>query len=71
VRERLKCETQLLSERTAKFISIALEASLSFDSRLLLLKLPSKRFGVARGASSRVCVPESLYYPIIYGFHSK
>jgi hypothetical protein len=45
----------LLSERAAKFISRALESSSSFDSRLLLLKLASKRFGVARGASSHVC----------------
>jgi hypothetical protein len=46
-----------LSERAAEFISRALEASSSFDSHLLLLKLASIRFGVARGASSRVCAP--------------
>jgi hypothetical protein len=50
----------LLSERAAKFISRALEASSSFDSRLLLLKLPSRRFGVARGASSHVCAPREV-----------
>jgi hypothetical protein len=47
----------LLSERVAKFISKALEASSSFDSYLLHLKLASRRFRVARGASSRVYAP--------------
>jgi hypothetical protein len=44
-----------LSVRAAKFISKVLEASSSIDSCLLLLKLASRPFGVARGASSRVC----------------
>jgi hypothetical protein len=50
----------LLSERAAKFISRALEASSSFDSRLLLLKLASRQFGVARGESSRVCAAREV-----------
>jgi hypothetical protein len=41
-----------LREKATKFISR--EAFSSFDSRLLLLKLTSRRFGVARGASSSV-----------------
>jgi hypothetical protein len=49
-----------LSERAAKFISRELEASLSFDSCLLLLKLASRWFGVTVGASSRVCAPREL-----------
>jgi hypothetical protein len=49
-----------LSERVAKFISRALEAFSSFDSRLLLLKLASGRFGVARGVSSRVCASREV-----------
>jgi hypothetical protein len=54
----------LLSERAAKFISRAFEASSSIDSCLLLLKLAFRRFGVARGASSHVCAPwEVLPYP--------
>jgi hypothetical protein len=50
----------LLSEKAAKFISRALEASSSFDSCLLLLKLASRWFGVARRASSHVCVPREV-----------
>jgi hypothetical protein len=38
---------ELLSEKAATFISKVLEASLSINLRLLLLKLASRRFGVA------------------------
>jgi hypothetical protein len=57
---------ELLSEKAATFISRALEASSSIDSRLLLLKLASRRFGIARlSVLSCVCVRAlgSLYYP--------
>jgi hypothetical protein len=50
----------LSSERAAKFISRELEASSSFDSRLLLLKLASRLSDVACGASSRVCASREV-----------
>jgi hypothetical protein len=49
-----------LSERAAKFISRELEASSSFDSCFLLLKLASRWFDVAREVSSRVCAPREV-----------
>jgi hypothetical protein len=53
-----------LSEKAATFISRALEVSPSVDSRLLLLKLASRRFGFAwLSVLLCVCAPESLYYP--------
>jgi hypothetical protein len=60
---------ELLSEKAAKFILRALEASSSFNSRLLPLKLACRRFGVARfSVLSCVCAPGSLYYPSFVDF---
>jgi hypothetical protein len=55
---------EVLSEKAAKFILRALEASSSINSHLLLLKLASRWFGVAwLSVLSCVCTPGSLYYP--------
>jgi hypothetical protein len=60
---------ELLSEKAATFISRALEASSSIDSRLLLLKLAFRRFRVARlSVLSCVRAPGSLYYPSFVDF---
>jgi hypothetical protein len=54
---------ELLSEKAATFISRALEAYSSIDSCLVLLKLASSRFGVARlSVLLCVCAMGSLYY---------
>jgi hypothetical protein len=58
-----------LSVRSYTFISRALEASSFVDSGLLLLKLASRWFGVARlSVLSFVCVLGSLYYPSFVDF---
>jgi hypothetical protein len=60
---------ELLSEKATTFISRALEASSSIDSRLLFLKLASRRFGIAwLSVLSCVCAPGSLYYPSFVDF---
>jgi hypothetical protein len=60
---------ELLSEKAATFISRALEAFSSIDSRLSLLKLASRRFGVARlTVLSYVHALGSLYYPSFVDF---
>jgi hypothetical protein len=58
-----------LSEKAAMFIERALEASLTIDLHLLLLKLASRRFGVARlSVLSCVCILGSLYHPSFMDF---
>jgi hypothetical protein len=58
-----------LSEKADKFISRALEASSSIDLHLLLLKLASRRFGIALlSVLSCVCAPGSLNYPSFVDF---
>jgi hypothetical protein len=58
-----------LSEKVATFISRALEASSSIDSRLLLFKLASRRFGIARlSVLLCACAPRNLCHPSIVDF---
>jgi hypothetical protein len=57
-----------LSEKIAKFILRALEAFLSIDSRLLLLKLASRQLGIPR-LSVLSCVRlGKLVLPIFVNF---
>ena len=54
MRARFKCELEFFTSVSSHVLLKALEASPSSESRLLLLELSPRRFGIARGALFRL-----------------